>query len=831
MLLRTLAAFMLLTPLAAHAQDAPLTPFAAVEAHAELKSVYEIPDFRIGGTYDLDDPESFAFGAPDGTTLESLGADPLRVAYIDVGTPVRNEAGEIINAVVVNSYYSGDSTNYYEFWFEGQGGNEFSQGPLIGPGRWLDTDKYYVVMLDALGLWGTSKPSDGLGTAFPQYSYFDMVQANYRLLRDHLNVSRAALVTGVSMGATQTFVWGVMHPEFMHALAPIGGTTQSDGDDPVGRWTFQLMTSAIESDPVWQETAGDYYDRPKAEHPNRGVEFGWSVLALTGFDFDFRTTQPWDAVKGDVFAWDQPDAEQGAALASRAEVFDAVDLIYRNEAGNRHNINEELHRITARTLVMHVENDQWLIYRLAEQAADRIPGADLLGIESPLAHYAVFSMPNQVAADPVFSTFMADVQSMIPAPRYVASTYRTPGVATEIDPEASFWKDHVTYPFPVQFATATDDLGREWEIGYMDVYEGSAENPETLVVIHGKGAFGGHYGNVMKAAVEAGLRVVVPDLPHYGMSGPGNLGKNPARSMANMREAIHDLVVEQLGIEQAYYMGHSLGGHHVLGYTLRWPEAVKGLVLEAPAGLESYPMEQPMPDGTMAPLFDPALANDFEAWQKLWGPTGILESEIARTPQEIEDFYYWRTTDPATGAVTPAATGYFLRDSAYARLHTDQRVGLTKGNPAELEQWATAFIFDIHAMVSELLEDDPDSLYARLDQIEAPIFLAFGAKEPFIPGGPLNGKFDLAADIVTPFMGRMAAAGNTPTLKIYPDAGHFIHTDAPVEFPRDVVSFVTTGLVDTFSPQMADQLINGVTAAPAEAVPAATSGDAGGLNK
>jgi homoserine acetyltransferase len=40
------------------------------------------------------------------------------------------------------------------------------------------------------------------------------------------------------MGGTQTYVWGVMHPEFVQALMPIGGTTQSDAEDPVGNWTF-----------------------------------------------------------------------------------------------------------------------------------------------------------------------------------------------------------------------------------------------------------------------------------------------------------------------------------------------------------------------------------------------------------------------------------------------------------------------------------------------------------------------------------------------------------------------------------------------------------------
>jgi homoserine O-acetyltransferase len=141
-------------------------------------------------------------------------------------------------------------------------------------------------------------------------------------------------------------------------------------------------------------------------------------------------------------------------------------------------------------------------------------------------------------------------------------------------------------------------------------------------------------------------------------------------------------------------------------------------------------------------------------------------------------------------------------------LHTEQRVGLTKGNPKELEQWANVFIVDIYGMVVELQKDDPKNLYRRLTQIKARILLAFGAKEPFIPGTSLNGLKDLAGYIIVPFTKRMAAAGNRPIVKIYPDTGHFIHTDNPVQFSADVVDFVTLGNVVVNSPVAVDRLVN-----------------------
>ncbi|MDN4999350.1 alpha/beta hydrolase [Bradyrhizobium sp. GCM10027634] len=808
----------------------PFTRRSSQMQHDELKKTYEIENFRLGGKYDLNDPSKWENGGEGGVTLESLGAGKLRSAYIAVGTPRRNAAGEITNAVIINSYYSGDSTDMYEQWVKGAA---LSGGvPIIGPGRPIDTDRYYVVMVDPLGTWGASKPSDGLGIKFPQYSYYDMVQVNYRMLHDGLNIAHAALVTGVSMGGTQTYVWGVMHPEFVSALMPIGGTTQSDAEDPVGNWTFQLMTAAIESDPVWQSTKGDYYKLPKEKHPMPGVAFGWSVLGLTGYDFAFRTSQSFAAVQPEVFYWDPPNEKAGSSVTNRAKLYDAVDLVWRNRVGENHNVNPYLGRIQARTMVMHITNDQWLNYKLAERAVDRIPGADLIAEESPVAHYGVFSIVNHRKNDPKFVAFMDDVASLDRAQKFVDKNYRVPGVAENIDPAKSFWKDYVTYPYPVKYANAKDRSGNSWQIGYMDEYAGTDRDPKVLVIIHGKGAFAGHYGNVMQYALRSGLRVIAPDLPHYGMSGPGNLDKSPARTMQDMREVIYDLVVRQLGVKKAYYLGHSLGGQFVMGYALTWPDAVQGLALEAPSGLEEYPRDITIAKDKKARLFDQAFDHDFDKWKATWGPTGVLDSEIKRSEQNIRDFFYFKKRDPESNVVSAAKAGYFFNDSEYARLHTEQRVGLTKGNPKELEQWCNVFIYDIYTIGAELQQDDPKNLYERLTQIKQPIFLSFGDKEPFIPTPAFNGLTDLGRDVISPFMTRMTNAGNRPILKIYPETGHFIHTDNPVEFPVDVVDFVTKGSVDTSSPLGIDRMIKGavVSALPVAPTPPGAAPTAG-LNK
>ena len=91
---------------------------------------------------------------------------------------------------------------------------------LFGRGQPLDLAKYCIVLPDAIGHGLSSKPSDGLGTAFPRYGYGDMVRAQH-LVVEHLGRHRLRLVLGTSMGGMHTWMWGQAYPALMDALMPI----------------------------------------------------------------------------------------------------------------------------------------------------------------------------------------------------------------------------------------------------------------------------------------------------------------------------------------------------------------------------------------------------------------------------------------------------------------------------------------------------------------------------------------------------------------------------------------------------------------------------------
>ena len=386
---------------------------SAVPRYDALKSYYSVPNFHIGGTYRLDDEKSCELGGEGGTTLESLGLDPVQIGYVTVGTPHRDAQGRIDNAILMCPYYSGDSTNMLDFWGEEPSRIELTEGIYIGPGRVFDTDRYYLIMADALGLWGASRPasshpgradSQARGRRFPQYSLEDCVQLMHRLLVDHLDVKHVKMVTGVSLGASLTYLWGVMHPDFMDALLPIGGTPfQNRG---MARWLFDLATAAIMSDPVYREHDGDYYHLPAAERPLLGNLFSWSILRQSAYVDEMRCAQAPEQYALEAFDWEKSSAvigSMGTEGFGRAlypvALIDSNDLIWRNRAQGQFDVEPELHRVKARTLIIHIETDQWLRPHIARRAQERIKGARLLTFSHDMGHYAVFSAPGRYGED------------------------------------------------------------------------------------------------------------------------------------------------------------------------------------------------------------------------------------------------------------------------------------------------------------------------------------------------------------------------------------------------------------------------------------------------
>src|SRR5471032_2506229 len=184
----------------------------------------------------------------------------LKLHYTMIGTPHRNAAGEIDNAVLLLHGTSGTGKN----WLLPSLADE-----LFGAGQPLDASRYYIVMPDGIGRGGSSKPSDGLKAKFPHYRYDDIVASEHQLITEGLGIKHLRLVMGSSMGAMHTWMWGYMYPDLMDGLIPIA----SQPIEISGRNWMQrrIAIEAIRQDPGWNN--GNYEKNPTQ----------WTVTAPYGF--------------------------------------------------------------------------------------------------------------------------------------------------------------------------------------------------------------------------------------------------------------------------------------------------------------------------------------------------------------------------------------------------------------------------------------------------------------------------------------------------------------------------------------------------------------------
>src|SRR5574341_2257900 len=133
-------------------------------------------------------------------------------------------------------------------------------GELFGPGQPLDASRYFIILPDAIGTGKSSKPSDGLRTKFPRYNYDDMVDGQYRLVREHLGVRHLRLVLGNSMGGMQTWIWAQRYPGFMDIAVPMASLpVEMSGRNWMMR---RLIIDSIRNDPEWMN--GNYTKQPRS---------------------------------------------------------------------------------------------------------------------------------------------------------------------------------------------------------------------------------------------------------------------------------------------------------------------------------------------------------------------------------------------------------------------------------------------------------------------------------------------------------------------------------------------------------------------------------------
>ncbi len=256
----------------------------------------------------------------------------LHLAYVTLGTPLRDASGNVRNAVLLLHGTANSSKAFLD---------STMSTVLYGPGAPLDLRMFYLIIPDGIGHGHSSKPSDGLRMRFPHYGYEDMVDAQHRLVTEGLGVRHLRLIVGQSMGAMHAWLWGIRYPNAMDGLLPLGSyPIEIAGRNRLWR---RIIVQAIENDPEWNN--GNYQKLPSAALATVvGIE-QWVLSTPVRLQAKYPTGK-------------SVDDGLAVAVSQAPQYGDLNDQLYAFLASSDYNPQPNLEKIEAKLLAVNFADDE-----------------------------------------------------------------------------------------------------------------------------------------------------------------------------------------------------------------------------------------------------------------------------------------------------------------------------------------------------------------------------------------------------------------------------------------------------------------------------------------
>lgn len=266
----------------------------------------------------------------------------VNIAYRTVGTLSPNRD----NAVLVPH----GNTSGPQMIEPGGSTGEGSWSEIVGPGKAIDTNRYFAICPNMLGSsYGSTNgasidPRTGrpYGARFPDLTVSDIV-GTQKLLIDSLGIRQLVAIVGPSYGGFQAFQWAVDYPDMMRGIAPVVTAPlvpreRSDGN-------VERLLGSLSKDPNWN--GGDYYDSGGVKETMTQIRM--ATLKSYGIETRLKQTMTDPA---------QIEAAVRNESARWAESFDANSLIILAKALRGFDVTKQFDRIKARVLFVLSRTDR-----------------------------------------------------------------------------------------------------------------------------------------------------------------------------------------------------------------------------------------------------------------------------------------------------------------------------------------------------------------------------------------------------------------------------------------------------------------------------------------
>jgi homoserine O-acetyltransferase/O-succinyltransferase len=244
---------------------------------------------------------------------------------------------------------------------------EGSWSGLVGPGRAIDTNRWFVICPNMLGSsYGSTGPASidprtgkPYGLSFPRIDVGDIVDAQKSMI-DSMGITRLAAVVGPSLGAMQAFMWGTRYPERVARVVAAVGAPHHPALLDSAKVLEQLA-----GDPGWHD--GRYYDHPGSMIPCL-TKMRLATLERYGIDAELASRWPDPAARRD---------EIGRLAAEWAQEFDPISLYVLARAVEGFDVRGDLARMTSPLLYVLSRTDAGFPPSLARELAPAFDAAGL----------------------------------------------------------------------------------------------------------------------------------------------------------------------------------------------------------------------------------------------------------------------------------------------------------------------------------------------------------------------------------------------------------------------------------------------------------------------